>query len=227
MDYFLDYLIKKSDLNNNEYFNYNQSSKNKEASQQLSKSPRFAGNKKKLTYNKVKEPMFSSYVVFDFETTGVSRFNDKLLEIGAVKVNDDIVVDKFSTLINPMINIPYRIQQLCCITNDMVANAPKASDAIADFLTFIGDLPLVAHNAPFDIGFLIENASRININISNPVVDTLWLSRHYNAECEKHNLAYLTNYFNIKLDNAHRAYYDALATNELYQIIRNKYLKLK
>ena len=95
------------------------------------------------------------------------------------------------------------------------------------FIDFIEDLPLVAHNARFDISFIKANATKLNLQINNKVIDTLKLSRCYNKECKKHNLGYLTEYFSITLDNAHRAYFDALATFELYKISQNKYYELE
>ena len=105
----------------------------------------------------------------------------------------------------------------------MVEGKRTIGDILPEFVSFIGDLPLIAHNARFDMSFLLANAKKQHIEIKNPVLDTLWLSRKFNKECAKHNLAYLTEFFNINLKNAHRAYFDALATNELYKIIQQKY----
>lgn len=211
MDNFLDYLVKKSDINNNEYFSYRQ-------------PPRKPVQRR--TYEKIKVPTAESYVVFDFETTGMNAEINRIIEIGAVKVMDNEITGTFNTLINPEQYIPRSISQLVHITNDMVADKPAIDVILPRFCEFIGDLPLIAHNASFDMGFLLANCQRENIDINNPVIDTLQLSRKYNKECAKHNLAYLTGYFDINLKNAHRAYFDALATCELYRIIQQKYYAL-
>lgn len=211
MDNFLDFLVKKTDIKKNEYFNYRQSSVKTET------------NNPSFVYEKILEPIVNDYVVFDFETTGMKPGVNKIIEIGAVKVINGEISGIFSTLINPEQFIPYYIENITHITNDMVANKETINTVLPKFVSFIGDFPLIAHNAKFDMSFLLSSAKKQNITINNPVLDTLYLSRKYNKECQKHNLAYLTNYFNIQLDNAHRAYFDALATNQVYKYIQQKY----
>lgn len=211
MDYFLDYLIKKSDINNNEYFNY--------------RKPHLKPVIKR-DYKKITEPAAESYVVFDLETTGMNPELNRITEIGAVKVIDNEITGTFNTLINPQQYISYKITQVTHITNEMVKDKPAIDAVLPKFCDFIGELPLVAHNASFDMGFLICSGARENIAVNNPAIDTLYLSRKYNKECERHSLAYLTDYFDIKFKNAHRAYFDALATCELYKIIQQKYYSL-
>lgn len=211
MDNFLDYLVKKSDLNNNEYFNYK---KTKPATEE---------NAAPFTYTKILEPVPTDYVVFDFETTGMKPGINSIIEIGAVKVIKGNIDGVFNTLIDPEQFIPHYISNITHITNQMVEGKRTIGDILPEFVSFIGDLPLIAHNARFDMSFLLANAKKQHIEIKNPVLDTLWLSRKFNKECAKHNLAYLTEFFNINLKNAHRAYFDALATNELYKIIQQKY----
>ena len=206
MDSFLDYLIKKSDIGRNEYFNYRQPSR-KAA--------------KKLSYEKITEPTAESYVVFDFETTGMNPELNRIIEIGAEKITNNEVTGSFNALIDPEQYIPYSITRITHITNDSVADRPTISTVLPKFCDFVEDMPLVAHNAPFDMSFLLANCQRENLTLNNPAIDTLYLSRKYNKECEKHNLAYLTDYFDIKLKNAHRAYFDALA-----KIIQQKYYSL-
>lgn len=215
MDNFLEFLVKKADLQQNEYFNYK-----KTRIQQKNYNDSF-------TYNKILEPVVSDYIVFDFETTGMKPGVNEILEIGAVKILNNSISGVFNTLINPQQFVPYYISNLTHITNDMVEDKESIESVLPKFINFIGDLPLIAHNARFDMSFLMYNANKQNIIINNPVLDTLYLSRKYNKECQKHNLAYLTNYFNVNLNNAHRAYYDALATNQIYQLIKKKYNKLQ
>ncbi len=211
MDNFLDYLIKKSDIKNNEFYKY--------------RPPRKAPAVKK-EYTRITEPTAESYVVFDFETTGMNPQLNRITEIGAVKVTEGEITGTFNTLINPKQYIPYSITRVTHITNDMVKDKPTMDIVLPRFCEFIEDLPIAAHNAPFDMGFLLCSCQREGISINNPVIDTLWLSRRYNKECEKHSLAYLTKYFDIDLKNAHRAYFDALATCEIYKIIQQKYYAL-
>lgn len=213
MDDFLKYLIKKSDINNNEYFNYRQPVQKKAAT--------------KITYPQITEPTIKDYVVFDLETTGMSCDKNKIIEIGAVKVNNNLITGTFNILVNPECYITPYITNIVHITNDMVADKPVIEEIMPYFMDFIGDYPLVAHNARFDISFIKANANKIGAEINNSVIDTLKLSRKYNKECQKHNLGYLTDYFNINLKNAHRAYFDALATYELYKIIQKKYDAIK
>lgn len=215
MDNFLEYLVKKSDIEKNEYFNYHPS----RIKTEKSNAP--------FVYEKILEPVVDNYVVFDLETTGMKPGVNKILEIGAVKIVNNEIEGVFNTLINPEQFIPYYITNITHITNDMVENKAPIEEILPKFVNFIGDLPLIAHNARFDMSFLISNAKKQHIFLNNPVLDTLYLSRKYNKECDKHNLAYLTNYFNITLDNAHRAYFDALATNQVYKLIKEKYNNLQ
>lgn len=209
MDYFLDYLIKKSNIDNNEYFNY--------------KQPKPKEHKTGFVYDKIVEPTLKDYVVFDFETTGLSPINDKIIEIGAIKVIDNGIVGTFNVLVNPERRIPPFIEQKIHITNKMVADKDTIHTVLPQFLEFIEHLPLVAHNARFDMSFLINNALLLGYKIENPALDTCGLSRIYNSECKSHSLGNLCSYFNIDLTNAHRAYYDVIATNEIYKIIRERY----
>ncbi len=211
MDSFLDYLVKKSDISNNEFFNYRPSRDKKQKALPVS-------------YTKLTVPEAKSYVVFDFETTGMKPGINAIIEIGAIKVINGETAGIFNTLIDPEQYIPPYISTITHITNSMIQGKRTIKEVLPDFISFCSDLPLIAHNARFDMSFLISNAKKQGYEIHNPVLDTLYLSRKYNKECEKHNLAYLTSFFNIDLKNAHRAYFDALATNEIYKIIQKKYI---
>ena len=144
--------------------------------------------------------------MFDFETTGMNPIVNRIIEIGAVKVIDNNIVDSFSQLINPMQYITTRISNVVNITNDMVEDCPIIEDVLPNFLEFIEDFPLVAHNARFDMGFLINNAHRLGYEVNNVVLDTLLLSRKFNKDCIKHNLNYLTKHFNFFQFSNHFAY---------------------
>ncbi len=93
-------------------------------------------------------------MVFDIETTGFSSKNDKIIEIGAVKLKDGEIVDSFSTFVDPKVNIPYKITELTSITQNMVNGQPTIDEVLPKFMEFVGDSVLVAHNAAFDVGFI-------------------------------------------------------------------------
>ena len=161
------------------------------------------------------------FTAIDTETTGLMSKTDKIIEIGAVKFCKDGVIDKFSTLINPQMPIPYASTKVNGITNQMVCNCPTFFEIHHDFLDFIKDTVLVAHNANFDIGFINAELSRINkgeLKKPNvPAVDTLKNSRKIYTEFTKFNLQFLANEFNISVENAHRALDDARVCMELFQ----------
>lgn len=210
---FLNNLIKKSDLKNTDYFVYNQSKTRKNNSIE------------KITFNTLSNPNFKDYIVLDFETTGLSPINDKIIEIGAVKVKDNIIIDKFDTLINPKVPIPPFISNKINITNDMVKDKPFIEYIFKNFINFLEDLPLVIHNAKFDMGFLITNCKNLGFNINNSALDTVSTTKMIFPELKKYNLAFLCNHFNISNPNAHRAMSDVLATYELYKILYNETIK--
>lgn len=159
---------------------------------------------------------YKSFVCLDFETTGLSGTKDCVTEIGAVKVIDGEVVQRFSTLVNPCRPIPPRVVELTGISNDMVEDHPKIWEILPLFLGFLGDLPLVCHNAKFDCKFLERDLLKMNRVIENKVDDTLTLARLKVKGLPSYKLSYLTDYFEIPLNDAHRAWCDAEATAKLY-----------
>ena len=118
-----------------------------------------------------------SYVVFDIETTGFSPVHNKIIEIGAVKVKDGRITDRFSTFINPKVPIPFAIEKLTSINDSMVADAPEIETVLPQFLSFCEDAVLVAHNASFDTGFIRENARRLFLPADFTYLDTMIMSR--------------------------------------------------
>ncbi|MDD6023107.1 MAG: 3'-5' exonuclease [Oscillospiraceae bacterium] len=159
---------------------------------------------------------YQSFVCLDFETTGLSCNHDCVTEIGAVKVIDGELVSKFSTLVNPGRPIPPRVVALTGITNDMVEDHPRIEEILPLFLGFLGNLPLVCHNAKFDCKFLERDLAKTFRTIENPVDDTLRLARIKCPGLPAYKLGYLTDYFQIPLSDAHRAWCDAEATARLY-----------
>lgn len=154
-------------------------------------------------------PIDGEYVVLDIETTGLSYLRDRIIEIGAVKIKNGSVCDRFSALIDPEISIPQNIVELTGINDEMVAGKPKVSEVLPLFLEFAGNSVLVAHNARFDISFIKKNAKDMGIDINNQVLDTLTLSKLVFPELKKHKLDIVAKHLNIKLENHHRAVDDA------------------
>lgn len=155
----------------------------------------------------------SSYVVFDLETTGFSPRFDEVTEIGAVKIQDGRIVDRFSTFVNPMQPIPPRVVELTHITNDMVAGADPIDVVLPRFEAFIGDSILVAHNASFDSRFI---EFRRKGKVPYATIDTLLLARSLDIQVKNYKLGTLAKRFGINLQGAHRAVNDAEATAELF-----------
>lgn len=159
---------------------------------------------------------FNEFVVFDIETTGFSRYKDKITEIGAVKVRNGQIVDSFNELINPECLIPEEVVELTGITNEMVSDKPLIGEILPKFKEFIGDAILVAHNASFDIGFLTENYFRENIPFKPSYVDTLAFSRVLYPEESRHSLDRVARRLGVQLLDHHRADQDAQATAEIF-----------
>ncbi|HCC07806.1 MAG TPA: hypothetical protein DEP72_06590 [Clostridiales bacterium] len=182
---------------------------------------------KKIVQNSKKsENMDSTFVVFDIETTGLNAQKDKITEIGAVKIKEGNIIDKYSTFVDPEIHIPEFITKLTSITDDMVAGCPKIEDILSEFLDFAGDAVLVAHNASFDMGFIKFNALKQKINIDNTVLDTVSLARAILPNLKNHKLNTLVEHLGIKLENHHRAVDDANATAAMFikftEILKDK-----
>lgn len=160
----------------------------------------------------------TDFVVFDLETTGAKCPPCRVTEIGAYKIERGKITGEFQTLVNPGIAIPLFITQLTGISNAMVRNAPVFRDVAKDFLEFIGDAVLVAHNAHFDMRFLNHEIGRIydNYRVGNPHLCTVQLSRKLLPHIENHRLNTVANHFSIYLENHHRAACDAHATAKIF-----------
>ena len=158
-----------------------------------------------------------TFVVFDIETTGLSKETESITEIGAVKVVDGKIIDRFSTFVNPERPIPAEITKLTGITNEMVADAPVITEILPRFLEFCQDAVLVAHNANFDTGFIRLNAERkCGIEVKNTGLDTVELSRSLLPELKKHKLDIVCEQLGVSLEGHHRAVNDAEATAEVF-----------
>lgn len=168
----------------------------------------------------------ASYVVFDIETTGLKAAADEITEIGAVKIENGRITDRFSQLINPGRPIPPRITELTGITDEMVAGMPSIEEVLPKFLDFCTDCVVVAHNAGFDTGFIRQKSARCGLKFNNKIVDTLRLSRELFPENAKHTLDAVAKRLDVSLENHHRAVDDAEATAEIFlkfmQIIKER-----
>jgi DNA polymerase-3 subunit alpha (Gram-positive type) len=163
--------------------------------------------------NPIDQDFNGEIVVFDLETTGLSPISDRIIEIGAVKLKNLEVIDTFNILINPNIDIPYKITQITGITNEDVKDAQEIGNGMEDFLRFIGDCEvLCAHNANFDYSFLRNN---MDIPREFCVIDTLDLSRYLIKKRKSYKLNKLCKDLGIALENHHRASDDALAAARL------------
>ncbi len=160
----------------------------------------------------------TDFVVFDLETTGAKAPPCRITEIGAYRVRNGEVAECFETLVNPEMPIPWFITQLTGIDDEMVSTAPVFAEVAPDFLGFIGDSILVAHNAGFDMRFLNSEIGRIyeNYRLANPCMCTVQLSRRLLPDIVNHKLKTVAEYYSIDLVNHHRASADAYATAQIF-----------
>ena len=158
----------------------------------------------------------TEFVVFDTETTGFNAGGfDQMIEIGAVKIKDGVITDRFDELIDPGRHIPDKITELTLITDEMVKGKPNEEEVTKKFLEWIGDAPLVAHNAKFDISFITSAMNKYNLGeFKSTVIDTLELSRTLDQGFARHSLSALVKRYNVPWDEDahHRADYDAEGT---------------
>lgn len=150
-----------------------------------------------------------TFICFDIETTGLSATRDKITEIGAVKVENGIIIDKFSTFVNPEMPIPQKITQLTGITDEMVKDAPSQSEAVSAFLKFAGDNVLVAHNAPFDTSFIAKACEDMGREYNYTSIDTVAISRAILTDIKNCKLDTVAKFLRLGEFNHHRATDDA------------------
>ena len=149
------------------------------------------------------------FVVFDIETTGLSAANCKIIEIGAVKIKGGEVLEVYNTFVDPLSEIPEEITELTSITNEMVKGERTIDVVLPEFLEFVGDRLLIAHNADFDVGFIRVAAKELGIPFDSPNLDTVALSRYINADLKSHKLDVLVKHYDIGNFHHHRACDDA------------------
>ena len=163
----------------------------------------------------------ATYVVFDIETTGLSIQNDDIIEIGAVKIVSGAITDRYQRFVNPHRPLSQTITSLTGITDDMLVDAPNIDVVLKEFLEFSQGSCLVAHNAPFDMGHIVETAKNLEIEMPDfPVIDTLNLARYFYSDKLKYfGLNHVARLFKVPLDNHHRAQDDADATSKIFSLM--------
>lgn len=171
---------------------------------------------KQIVYDIKDETTDSSFVVFDIESTGLYKDTCKIIEIGAVKVQNGAIVDRWSTFVNPQCKIPKNITELTSITDSMVKDAKTFPEQIDEFVEFCRGSVMVAHNANFDMGFMKEESKRCGRNFDLPYLDTLVLARCMYKELPNHKLDTLCKHLNVINAHHHRAVDDAEATAQAF-----------
>ena len=168
----------------------------------------------------VEHPMGQSFadtfVVFDLETTGFSPSKNQIIEIGAVKVENGSITERFSTFVNPKVPIPFEIEQLTSINDDMVLDAPTIDEILPKFMEFCQDAVMVAHNADFDMSFIKHNCSALGLECEKTVLDTVALSRVLLPALNRFKLDTVAKALNVSLAHHHRAVDDAACTAEIF-----------
>lgn len=172
---------------------------------------------KGMVTNSKGQRLDGSFVVFDIETTGFSPLTCRIIEIGAVRVEEGKITDRFSTFVNPEVPIPYRIEQLTSINDSMVMDAPKIGEILPKFLEFCEGAVLVAHNADFDMSFIIENCERLGIPQDFTYVDTVGMARFLLPALNRFKLDTVAKAVGVVLDHHHRAVDDAECTARIFE----------
>ena len=171
---------------------------------------------KEIVENSRNQSLDGAYVVFDIETTGFSPSKNKIIEIGAVKVVEGKIIDRFNEFVNPQVPIPFEIERLTSINDSMVMDAPTIDVILPKFLEFVGDAALVAHNASFDVSFIHHNANELGLTFNPTVLDTVTLARALLPNLNRYKLDTVAKALNISLENHHRAVDDAEATANIF-----------
>ncbi len=171
---------------------------------------------KEIVTNDKGQTLQETFVVFDIETTGFSPVNNRIIEIGAVKVEEGKITDRFSTFVNPDVPIPLEIERLTSINDEMVMDSPQIDVILPQFMEFCKGAVLVAHNANFDMSFIMENCDRLGIEHDFTYIDTVGIARILLPGQAKHTLDAVAKTLGISLENHHRAVDDAEATAEIF-----------
>lgn len=162
--------------------------------------------------------MIKDYICVDVETTGLNPKVEKIIEIGAVKVINGEITERFQSFLNPGRKLENRIVALTGITDEMLSGAPSAREIMPEFQVFCGDLPIMGHNLSFDYGFIKRAMVNERLSFEKQGLDTLKIARKYLPQLESRSLEFLCKHFQIT-HTAHRALGDAEATSKLYGIL--------
>jgi len=184
----------------------------------------FVDDERPIVYNDKGQTFDDIIIIFDVETTGFRAHKDKMTEIGAVKIQNGLVIERFSEFVNPRVPIPQKIQELTHITNETVKDAPPIEIILPKFLEFCGNGVLVAQNADFDMSFICRACDRQGIDYDFTYFDTLELARRLLLDLKNYRLNTIAEALKIRLVQHHRAVYDAEATAG---ILRKMVLLLK
>jgi len=157
-----------------------------------------------------------SFVVFDLETTGIGPKSNQIIEIGAVKIEDGVLGETFSTFVNPQRPIPYPVQKLTGIDDSMVSDARTIEEVLPEFINFCEGCVMVAHNAGFDMGFIEQKAEEQGIGTDYTVIDTVAVARALLPDLKRYKLDTVAKRLGVSLENHHRAVDDATATAEIF-----------
>jgi DNA polymerase-3 subunit alpha (Gram-positive type) len=171
--------------------------------------------------------LLDEYVVIDLEMTGLSPVKDKIIEVAAIKVSDGVVVNEYSTLVNPNIEITKKVTDITGITNEMTKSAKYIEEVMQDILQIIEGMTLIGHNIWFDFSFLMQAANDCGyanyVNNNWYAIDTLKISRKYLSKDISKTLENLCKIYGIEDNNHHRALNDAIITNKLYEKLCQNY----
>ena len=162
----------------------------------------------------------NTYIAIDLETTGMRPKEDRIIEIGAIKVVEGKVQERFETFVNPQMSVPVRIQELTGITTKMAKSGLLIEEVIPKLLEFCGDAPLLAHNIMFDYSFIKHKAVNLGMDFEREGIDTLAIARKTLYDLESRRLAALCEYYNIDSGRSHRASDDAVSAHLLYQNLK-------
>ena len=188
-----------------------QNENNKEKSNQY--------NKNAIGKNLTK--FIDDYVLVDIETTGFSPINDEIIEIGAIKVENNKIVKQYDELIKIDKILPQKITELTGITDNMLKNGKLPNIVLEEFIEFVGNNIIVGHNVNFDLGFLCNKCKKyLNYNLNNDYIDTLYLARKLVPNVINHKLGTLAKMFNISYEGAHRGLKDVEITYGVYNSLR-------
>ena len=175
-----------------------------------------------IALNDKNETFDDEFIIFDIETTGFSAINDKIIEIGAVKIKNREIIDTFSEFVYPKCRIPYKITELTGITDEMVRDADPIEEVLPKFMEFINGSAVVAHNAAFDTGFIKKNCRDLGLEFNSTIIDTVPLARFLYPELKRVKLNLVAKHLGVSLENHHRAVDDAKATVDIFLIFIKK-----